>query len=103
MAKYAPKLTIFIIFAFFGLFTALTPAFGRGRQDQELIRVDQLINEREHDEALLILTDYIRRNPDNFELAQQRIQRIAAIRDEFNKTADELIYVLMYDPDNSER
>jgi tetratricopeptide (TPR) repeat protein len=103
MAKFAQRTTIFSFFACLLLLTALTPAFGRGNQDADLALADQLINDREYDEATLILSEYIRRFPDRFELAHQRLQRINQIREEFNRVADELIFMLLNDPENSER
>jgi hypothetical protein len=102
MAKFARKLTIFSFFSFFLLF-AIMPVFGGGGQDRDLARADELIRNREHDEAILVLTDFARRNPDKFDQAQQRLRRIYQIRDEFNRIADELIETLLNDPGNNER
>jgi len=79
------------------------PAFGRGGQDAELARADELIQNRQHSEAILVLTDYARRNPNKFEHANQRLRRIYQIRDEFNRTADELIWTLLNDPENNDK
>ena len=103
MAKFAHKTTILRFSAVFLLFIAITPVFGRGNQEADLTKADELINIKEYDEATALLTDYIRRYPDRFELANQRLLRIFQIRNEFNKNADELIYLLINDPDNSER
>ncbi|MCL2442258.1 MAG: hypothetical protein FWD13_02195 [Treponema sp.] len=107
MAKFARlwrchswhKLAILSFFSFFLLF-AVIPAFGGGGKDADLVRADELIKNREHEEAILVLTDYARRNPNRFDQAQQRLRTIYRIRDEFNRTADELIATLINDPGN---
>jgi len=103
MAINAHRSLILYVFAFLWLLIALSPAYGRGRQDPDLSRADQLINEKEYDQAIMLLSDFSRRNPDQFELAQQRLRIIYNVRDEFNRTADELIDVMINDPDNSEK
>ncbi|MDR2542232.1 MAG: hypothetical protein LBC80_02110 [Treponema sp.] len=102
MASCAHRSTFLVISAFL-LFSALTPVYGGGGRDHDLARVDALINEREYDQATLILTDFARRYPDRFDQAQTRLRRIYQIRDEFNRTADELIDTLLEDPDNDEK
>jgi len=101
MVNYAHRSTIFCLFASFWLLTAITPIFGGGSQDADLSKADALINEKKYDEAILVLTDYARRNPGNFDLAQKRFRSIYSVREEFNRTADELIHALLNDPDNS--
>jgi tetratricopeptide (TPR) repeat protein len=103
MAKYASRSTIFTFFACFWLISALTPAFGGGGTDPNLLRADELIEKREYDEAILILAEYSRGSQDRFDQAQVRMRRIIAIRDEFNRIADELIYTLLNEPDDSEK
>jgi tetratricopeptide (TPR) repeat protein len=103
MNSCACRSAIFYFFAFFWLLAAVMPVFSRGNQDPDLSRADSLINERRHDEAILILTEFARNNPDRFDLAQQRFRRIFQSRDEFNRTANELLYTIVNDPDNSEK
>ena len=102
MANFAFRLTIFCIFACFTLLPAV-PAFGGGRQERDLARADELIANREFDEAIQILGDFTRRNPGQFDEAQRRIRRINQIREEFNQKANELIEVLINNPDDHER
>jgi len=103
MAKFARRLTIFSFFSVLML-AAAAPAFGGGgKEEADLARADQLINELRHDEAIQILTEFARRNPDKFDQAQQRFRRIYQIRDEFNRTADLLVQTLMDEPENDPR
>jgi len=101
MPKFAYRSAIFLFSASLWLMAA--PSFGAGRQDADLIKADNLINEKKHEEAIRILTDYVRRNPDRFDDAQKRLKKIYLEREIFNKTADELIQTLLDDPENSEK
>jgi len=103
MVKCALSSIIFIFFAYFLLISAPTPAFGGGGRDPELQRADELIKRKEYDEAIKLLAEYSRGGQDRFDRAQVMLRRIFTIREEFNRTADELIYTLLNDPDNSEK
>ena len=103
MVKYAHGSAIYCFFACFLLFVSITPVFGKGNKEPDLSKADSLIAAREYDEATLVLSDYIRRYPDKFELAHERLKRIYQIRDEFNRLADQLIYMLINDPDNPQK
>ena len=105
MAKNAYRQTFFY-FLVFWLFSAMltaAPAFARGSRDADLSAADALIENKQYDEATLILTDFARRYPNRFDLAQQRLKKIALIREEFNRTANEMINTLLNDSDNSEK
>ena len=103
MAK-SVHITVFIkIFSILLLFSAITPVFAGGRQDADLAKADALIKNKKYDEAIPILTNYAKRNPDKFDLAQQRLRKIYQLRDEFNRTADELINTLLNEPENAEK
>ena len=102
MAKFAHRLIIFLFFSAFFL-TALCPAFGAGAKDADLARADALIKDKMHDEAILILTDYARRGPENFEQAQQRLRKIYKMREEFNRTAEMLIDTITNRPEDNAR
>ncbi|MDR0300942.1 MAG: hypothetical protein LBI04_01355 [Treponema sp.] len=103
MAKFAHSPAIFYVFAFFWLLAVVAPAFGAGLRDPDLSKADSLIKEKKHEEAILVLTDYARRNPDRFDNAQKRLRKIYQVREDFDRTANELIYTLLNDPDNSEK
>jgi len=91
------------ILAFFWLLTAFSPVFGGGNRDIDINKADELINEKKYDEAIIILSSFARRNPDKFDLAQDRLRKIYKIRDEFSRTAEELLDTVTNDPDNSEK
>ena len=103
MAKYALSSTIFIFFAGFWLLAALVPVYGKGSRDGDLSRAEQYIANKEYDQAISLLTDYTRRNPGKFDDAQQLLNKIYRIRENFNLTAELLIETLLNDSDNDER
>jgi hypothetical protein len=97
-------ITVFIkIFSILLLFSAITPLFAGGGQDADLTKADALIKNKKYEEAISILTDYAKRNPDKFDLAQQRLRKIYKLQDEFNRTADELINTLLNEPEDAEK
>ncbi|MDR1278733.1 MAG: hypothetical protein LBK02_08275 [Treponema sp.] len=85
------------------LAAAAPSLYGSGNQDADLSRADQLISEKQYDEAIRILTVYISAYPENFDQAQRRIRRIIKIRGDFNTIADELLNTVIYEPDNVEK
>ncbi|MCL2210399.1 MAG: hypothetical protein FWB95_00575 [Treponema sp.] len=95
-------LKTFLFFSIFLLSTAQTALFAAGGKEPDIIRADALIEDRDYDQAITILSDFARRNPDKFDLAQKRLRIIYKLRDDFNRSADELIYTLLHDPENNE-
>ncbi|MFQ3547835.1 MAG: hypothetical protein SNJ56_05805 [Termitinemataceae bacterium] len=97
-----------LIAVFFLLFAALyvsSPGmvYAKGQQDDPLATADNLIAERKYNEAILVLTQFIKSNPERFDDAQKRLQRIVRLREEYNKIADDLLTILVTDPTNDER
>jgi tetratricopeptide (TPR) repeat protein len=71
--------------------------------DGDLSRADRLIAEKQYDEAIRVLSEYIRNNPDDFETARKRLKRIEAFRDEYNAVASELLTTVSSDPGNASK
>jgi len=103
MVNCAQRSIFLCFFACFLLLASLTPVFGGGKSEADLSLADTLISERQYDDAIKILTKFSRQNPSRFDQAQQRLRRIYQIREEFNRTADEMIDTLLNDPENSEK
>jgi hypothetical protein len=103
MAKSINTAIFSRIFSFLLLFSAATAVFGGGRQDADLTKADNLIKNNKYEEAISLLSNYAKKNPDKFELAQQRLRKIYQLQEEFNRTADKLIDTLLNDPDNAEK
>jgi len=96
-------MTILILSSIFLLFAAETALFAGGGTEPDIARADALIENKEYDEAIIILSDFARRNFDKFDLAQKRLRIIYKLREDFNRTADELIQTLLNDPENDEK
>ncbi|MDR1430097.1 MAG: hypothetical protein LBI85_07375 [Spirochaetaceae bacterium] len=84
------------------LLAAAFPLSARGRQDTVLSRADSLIAERRYDEAIQELTTYLESHPEDFARIQQRLQAIIKYRDNYNNLAEELLYVLEHEPENTD-
>jgi chaperonin cofactor prefoldin len=87
----------------FFLFFVGPQIFGGGQREVSLSRADELIAEKQYDQAIDILTDFMRKNPEKAPEAQARIQSIMGFRDKYNRTAEELLDTLENDPGNNER
>lgn len=85
------------------LLAAVPALYGGGKQDEALTRADLLIKEKRYSEALAILSDYARRNPQDFDHAQARIKKIITFRDNYNAAAQELLATLIDDSQNTQR
>ena len=76
--------------------------FGKGPQDETLSRADELIAEKQYDQAIALLTDFARKNPKQFDQAQTRIRKIVLYREEYNSVAQQLLTVVKERPEDDE-
>jgi hypothetical protein len=74
----------------------LLPAAGQREKEslQKLESAEQLIAEKQYNQAILVLTDLVRRDADKFAAAEKLMQVIRDIRSEYNSKYDELIVEL---------
>lgn len=91
------------ILVIFWLLASFSPVFGGGNRDTDLSKADKLISEKKYDEAIQVLSEFARRNPEKFDHAQDRFRKIYKIRDDFNNAASELLDTVTNDPGNSEK
>ena len=90
--------------AIFLLLIAAASLYGKGaREDSVLSRADQLIVEKQYDDAIQILSDFIKEEPDRADEAQKRLRAIIKLRERYSDIANELLDVVEKDPDNSEK
>jgi hypothetical protein len=87
---------------FLGLVAAASPLSAGGKRDAGLALADKLIAERQYDEAIRILTGYTDENPEEFFQAQKRLRKIILFRDNYTTLTNELLDVLITNPDDSE-
>ncbi|MBN1241576.1 MAG: hypothetical protein JXA15_02580 [Spirochaetales bacterium] len=101
-SRVRPKSAVVALAALILAFPAV-PAFGLGQREGPYDTVDALIEEQRYDEALSILADLARASPDDFDAIQSRIRHIMEKRYEYAKTAEEVVDVVINDPENQER
>ncbi len=81
---------------------AAAPAGAMGSRENPLAVADDLIGQQKYNEAVEVLTAYIRENPDRFDQAQRRLRKIVEIRSQYNKEANLLLKSLVEDPENED-
>ncbi len=74
-----------------------------GKKDENLRNVDDLITKGEYNGALESITSYLGENPEAFDNTEVRIHSIFDARNEYMELADELLQVLMNEPENDEK
>ncbi|MDR2468608.1 MAG: hypothetical protein LBD22_06585, partial [Spirochaetaceae bacterium] len=84
------------------LFLAAVPLFSAGRADPLLSRADGLVKEKRYNEALRILTEFIREDDIRFDSAQYRIREILKKFDDYNHLVNELVNVIEQTPEDYE-
>ena len=78
--------------------------YARGaKEDSVLSRADELIADKAYDDAIQLLTEYLRTNSDHFGEAQARLQKIVRLREQYNEIANRLLDTLEAEPENSEK
>lgn len=78
----------------------------RGLSEAQLLslrEIDALIKETKYDEALRELNLYIEKNPESFDVAQLRIQKIMDLRESYAAIYDKVHDLLLNDPENDEK
>jgi tetratricopeptide (TPR) repeat protein len=98
-----PKSLVRLLAAAVFLLAGSVFLYGGGGRDEVLLRADGLIESKQYDEAIRLLSSYIKTNPDKFQESQERLQRIIRIREQYNVIADELLDVLRDHPEDNER
>jgi hypothetical protein len=68
--------------------------FAGGQKEDRIPQALELVEQRLYNDAILILTDIMKTNPDQFAEAQKLIQEISIARDKYNKLYAELIKIL---------
>ncbi|MDR1566820.1 MAG: hypothetical protein LBS48_06020 [Treponema sp.] len=85
------------------LLAAAASLHAGGTRDTILSRADELIDNKQYDEAIQALTEYVKTNPGKFDDAQKRLQRIVRLREQYNTIADELLEILVENPDDNDK
>lgn len=89
-------LLFFLIFSVSGL-------FANGVKEERFSDIDEKIEAKEYNEALLLLNEYIKSNPEDFDSAQKRVNDVMDVRSEYAELAEEILYVIVNEPTNDEK
>ena len=84
------------------LLVCATTAWGMGGREDPIAYADVLIAEQQYDEAILYLTEFMKKYPDRFDAAQKKLRQITRLRSAYNEKADKLIDVLKNQPEEQE-
>ena len=68
--------------------------YAGGQSEDKMPQAMELIDQRLYNEAILVLTEIMKTNPDQFTEAQKLIQQISIARDKYNGLYDKLITIL---------
>lgn len=93
------RVAVLIIFSLFLFFFTQEVSAG-GQKEDRLPEAQKLIDEGKYNDAILVLTDVMKTNPDQFTEAQKMIREIKEARDNYNSLYAQLIKVL--DPPRGE-
>ncbi len=75
--------------------------YAGGQKEDKLPEAMNLIEQRRYNDAILILTEIMKTDPDQFVEAQKLIQKISIARDNYNKLYEQLIVLLDPPPGES--
>ena len=93
------KILTFLLFLTF----AFSTVFANGAQEENFSDIDEKIESKQYNDALLLLNEYIKNNPEDFDNAQKRVNQVMDVRSEYAKLAEEIIYVIINEPTNDEK
>lgn len=85
------------------LLFAATAVFPAGQQEDPIDEAEQLIDERRYNEAIEILQEVGRNDPERFDDAERLLAEIREARARYNELWHELIDTLQNEPDNVSR
>ncbi len=88
---------LIVIFSLFSL-----PLFSQA-EDLSLREIDALIKQTDYDAALNALSSYMKKNPQNLDAAQRRVDSIMKARSYYTRLANDLLDVMEKEPENAEK
>ncbi|MDR1469550.1 MAG: hypothetical protein LBT00_09680 [Spirochaetaceae bacterium] len=98
------KKDFIILLVFFSLlFSALSPLFAKGRQDEVFKDTDQLMGEKNYVEAITQLIQIVRDDPSLFDKVQKRLQNIMRSTNQYTEIATQLLDTVEQDPGNADK
>ncbi len=86
------KKTFVAVFIFILLSSLL--AFAGGQKEDPLAKARLLFHEKKYNETIIYLSELVKRNPEYRDAAEEIVEKIRKIREEYNKKYEKLIEVL---------
>ncbi len=80
---------------------AVLPLYGGGASEKEnrLQRAEELIEERRYNEAMTLLSEVMKQEPEKFDRAEALMEEVRSAREEYNQTYERLISILNIGPE----
>ncbi|MCA1754834.1 MAG: hypothetical protein LC641_09105 [Spirochaeta sp.] len=78
-------------------------SYARGSREDPMEEAQRLIEERRHNEAMLILQEIVRRQPERIDEAEKLLREIRGFRTEYNQLFSELLLHISTNPEDLER
>jgi len=97
------KSAVILIFATVFLTVPVVSGFTRGSQEDPIRQARELVAENRINEAILLLEQTVRDDPERIQQAEALLRTIREIRGEYNVLFDQLIDNLVNNPDDIER
>ena len=86
---------LFLFFSFNG--------YAQKTEEISLFEIDRLIKDTEYDKALQLLNSYLKKHPENFDNVQVRIKKIMNVRKQYSALAEQLLWIIENEPENSQK
>ncbi len=86
---------LFLFFTFNG--------YAQKTEEISLFEIDRLIKDTEYDKALQLLNNYLKKHPENFDNVQVRIKKIMNARKQYSALAEQLLWIIENEPENSQK
>lgn len=86
---------LFLFFSFNG--------YAQKTEEISLFEIDRLIKDTEYDKALQLLNSYLKKHPENFDNVQVRIKKIMNARKQYSALAEQLLWIIENEPENSQQ
>ena len=94
MVRTRRRLASVILLVFVLMFSVTGELCARGQQEERLDEARSLIEEQRYNDAILLLTQVMKENPQKFDEAEKLMKEVRAARELYNQTYQELIEIL---------
>lgn len=93
----------FLLLQIVGVLSAPQWSFARGTREDPIDEARSLIDARRHNDAMLILQEIVRRQPERIDEVEKLLREIRGFRTEYNQLFSELLLHISTNPEDLER